>query len=154
MTRSAVTLATWFGCGLSPIAPGTVGSLAAIAIAWALHETLGWTPLHFAALAIALTPIGIWSAGATARESGSSDPGKVVIDEVLGQWLTLAGATALNAKSWLAAFLLFRLFDIWKPFPMRRLERLHGGTGIIADDLGAGIYGALVLYAIGRVALY
>jgi len=78
----------------------------------------------------------------------------VVIDEVLGQWLTLAGAAALNWKSWLAAFLLFRLFDIWKPFPVRQLEALPGGWGIVADDLMAGLYGALVLFAAGCFNLY
>jgi phosphatidylglycerophosphatase A len=105
----------------------------------------------FAVLAAAITPAAIWSASVMARRTGSTDPQKVVIDEVAGQWLTLAGANQLTWKMWLAAFLLFRVFDIVKPFPLRRLERLHGGLGIVADDLGAGIYAASVLYAIGWV---
>ncbi len=72
----------------------------------------------------------------------------------MGQLITLAGATRLNWKSWLAAFLLFRLFDIWKPPPVRQLERLPEGTGIVADDAMAGVYAALVLYAAGWFNLY
>ena len=77
------------------------------------------------------------------------DPGMVVIDEVIGQWLTLAGVTTFNWKTWLAAFLLFRAFDIWKPPPVRQLEGLPGGLGINADDAMAGVYAALVLSAAG-----
>ena len=78
----------------------------------------------------------------------------VVIDEVLGQWLTLLGATTLNWKTLLAGFLLFRLFDIWKPWPIRRLEKLPEGTGIVVDDLGAGVYGAVVLSISGSLGFY
>ena len=78
----------------------------------------------------------------------------VVVDEVVGQWITLAGATQLNWKSWLAALVLFRLFDIWKPPPVRQLEKLPGGIGIVADDAMAGVYGAMVLFAAGRLHLY
>ena len=97
---------------------------------------------------------GIWAAGRTARACGQKDPSRVVIDEVLGQWVTLAGATALNWKSWLAAFILFRLLDIWKPAPVRQLESLPGGYGIVADDIMAGLYGALVLFTAGCFNLY
>src|SRR5437899_8495290 len=147
-------IATWFVCGYFPLAPGTVGSLAAIGIAYALVELGHWLPWHFAVLALAALPLGIWAAGATAREIQSKDPQIVVIDEVLGQWITLAGAAVLNWKSWLAAFLLFRLFDIWKPPPVRRLEALAGGIGIVADDMMAGLYGALVLFLAGCFNLY
>jgi phosphatidylglycerophosphatase A len=78
----------------------------------------------------------------------------VVIDEVLGQWLTLAGAAVWNWKAYLAAFLLFRLFDIWKPQPARWAEGLPGGTGIVVDDLIAGLYGALILYLGGLLKIY
>jgi phosphatidylglycerophosphatase A len=78
----------------------------------------------------------------------------VVVDEVSGQWLTLAGAVALNWKSWILALILFRIFDIWKPWPVRRLERLPAGRGIMADDIMAGVYGALVLFAAGCFNLY
>jgi phosphatidylglycerophosphatase A len=113
-----------------------------------------WLPWYFALLALALLPLGIWAAGETARDIKSKDPGIVVVDEVLGQWITLAGAVALNWKSWLAAFCLFRLFDIWKPPPVRQLEALPSGTGIVADDVMAGIYGALVLLITGCFNLY
>ena len=154
MTKLAVAIATWFGCGYSPVAPGTAGSLAAIGIAYALVEKAQWRPIHFAWLALVALPVGIWSAGVTARQSQSKDPGIVVVDEVLGQWITLAGALSLNWKSWLAAFCLFRLFDIWKLPPVRRLEALPSGLGIVADDVMAGIYGALVLFVMGCFNLY
>lgn len=96
----------------------------------------------------------IWAASETARAVGKSDPGLVVVDEVLGQWVTLGGASVLNPKSLLAGFLLFRLFDIWKPWPVRKLEQLPGGIGIVADDLGAGVYGALILYIGGNAGIY
>jgi phosphatidylglycerophosphatase A len=153
-TRAARLIATWFGCGYSPIGPGTAGSLAALAIAWPLVHYAGWQPLWFLLPVVALTGPGIWAAGVTARELQLKDPGLVVVDEVLGQWLALAGARTLNLKSWIAAFALFRLFDIWKPPPVRQLEALPGGTGIVADDLMAGIYAALVLFAAGCFNLY
>jgi phosphatidylglycerophosphatase A len=77
-----------------------------------------------------------------------------VVDEVLGQWLTLLGATVLNWKAFVAAFVLFRIFDIWKPWPIRYLERLPEGSGIVVDDLAAGLYGALILYIGGRFGFY
>jgi phosphatidylglycerophosphatase A len=147
-------IAVWFGSGYAPKAPGTAGSLAAVAIAWALHVYAGVPAVAFAALAVLLAIPGIWAAGVVARDSGKEDPQIVVVDEVVGQWMTLAGATALNWKSWLLAFALFRLFDIWKPPPVRQLERLPGGLGIIADDAMAGVYGALVLFAAGWFNLY
>jgi len=151
---AAAALATWFGCGSVPVAPGTAGSAAAVAIAWALAAYAGWKPLYFAALAAALTPAAMWSAGVTARARKDKDPRAVVVDEVAGQWLALAGAATLNWKSYLAAFLLFRLFDIFKPPPVRQLERLPGGIGIVADDLAAGVYAALVLFLAGCFNLY
>lgn len=146
-------VATWFGCGLLPFAPGTWGSAGALVPA-VLLAGAGWKPLWFLGLAAAITPLGVWAAGDTARRAGKKDPGMVVIDEVLGQWITLAGAVTLNWKAWLAAFVLFRVFDIWKPFPVRRLENLPGGYGIVFDDVMAGIYGAVVLYAAGCFKLY
>lgn len=143
-------LATWFGCGLVPVAPGTAGSLAAVVIA----AFVPWRPLTFCVAALALTPVAIWSAGATARDLGREDPGLVVIDEVVGQWITLSGASHLNWKSLLFGFALFRLFDVWKPWPARRLESLPAGYGIVADDFMAGIYGALVLSLLGWFNLY
>jgi phosphatidylglycerophosphatase A len=144
--RVAVLLATWFGCGYSPWGPGTVGSLAAVLIAFALHAYTGAGRFTFLALTLALVPIGIWSATRTARVLAKKDPGLVVIDEVLGQWVTLLGAATLRWQDFLAAFLLFRVCDIWKPWPIRRIEHLPEGYGIVCDDLAAGLYGALILY--------
>lgn len=147
-------LATWFGCGYAPKAPGTMGALGALIPAILFWCYLPVQPWHFALLAAAATPIGIWSADAVARSKGLKDPQIVVIDEVLGVWLALAGATVLNWKSLLGAFALFRLFDIWKPQPVRKLEQLGGGLGIVADDLMAGVYAALVLFTAGWFNLY
>jgi phosphatidylglycerophosphatase A len=144
--KIAVPIATWFGCGYAPKAPGTVGSAAAVAVAWALSEYAGLTPPWFAVLAVASTPAAMWASGATARYLKTKDPGVVVVDEVVGQWMTFAGAGALNWKTYLAGFVLFRLFDILKPPPVRQLEKLPGGVGIVADDIGAGAYAALVLF--------
>lgn len=154
MTRLAIAIATWFGCGYFPVGPGTVGSLAALGIAYALAEGAHWRPVSFLWLALAALPAAIWSASVTARESNRKDPGIVVVDEVLGQWITLAGAATLNWRSWLAALCLFRLFDIWKPPPVRQLEALPSGLGIVADDAMAGVYGALVLFLMGCFNLY
>ncbi len=142
MKQTARVLSTWFYCGYAPKAPGTAGSLAAIAIAWFIPAP----PWAFAIFGLALAIPGIWAAGVTARELGRPDPGIVVVDEVTGQWITLAGAAHLNWQSLLIAFVLFRLFDIWKPPPVRQLEKLPGGFGIVADDAMAGVYGAIVLY--------
>jgi phosphatidylglycerophosphatase A len=97
------------------------------------------------ALVVAL--IGIPAGTVVERESGRQDPGFVVIDEVAGQWVALAIAP-IDAGHALLGFVLFRLFDIVKPWPVRRLERLHGGTGIMLDDLGAGVYGLLVMLVV------
>jgi phosphatidylglycerophosphatase A len=152
--RLPVLLATWFGCGYFPWGPGTVGSLAALGIAALLHRYFDAGRLTMLLLTALLYLPATWAATRTARLLGKKDPGIVVVDEVLGQWLTLAGATVWNAKALLAGFLLFRLFDIWKPWPVRRLERLPEGTGIVVDDLGAGVFGALILYIGGSAGLY
>jgi len=154
LSRLALIVATWFGCGYAPRGPGTAGSLAALVLAWLLNRYAGVSSIQLAWLALLLAIPGIWAADVVARSSGIKDPQMVVVDEVVGQWMTLAGANVLNWKSWLLAFALFRLFDIWKPPPVRRLERLPGGLGIVADDAMAGVYGALVLSAAGWFNLY
>ena len=154
MSQFARLLATWFYAGYSPKAPGTAGSLAAVVIAWLVARYAGFGPLSLGLLGLLTIVPAIWAADVTARESGLKDPQIVVIDEVVGQWITLAGAARLNWTSWILAFLLFRAFDIWKPPPVRQLERIKGGAGIVLDDAMAGIYGALVLYAAGWFNLY
>jgi phosphatidylglycerophosphatase A len=153
-SRVAALLSTWFGCGYAPFAPGTAGSLAGLAIGVALHEFAGFAWWHFVLLAAIGTAPAIWSATITARTLKLKDPQIVVIDEVLGQWIALAGAHPFNWKSYAAAFVLFRLFDIWKPPPVRQLEALPEGTGIVADDLMAGCYAALVLFLAGWFHMY
>jgi len=142
-------IGTWFFLGYVPKAPGTAGSLGAIAIAWWLHTYAGVPPAGFAVYASLLLAPASWAAGRVAQDTGKKDPQIVVVDEVVGQWITLAGASAFTWKSWILAFLLFRAFDIWKPPPVRQLERVPGGAGIVFDDAMAGIYAALVLYAAG-----
>jgi phosphatidylglycerophosphatase A len=154
MSALARVLGTWFYLGYVPKGPGTAGSLGALAVAWALHAYLGISGACLALFGVLLIAPAIWAAGRMAKDTGSKDPQVVVIDEVVGQWITLAGATTLNAKSWIAAFALFRLFDIWKPPPVRQLEKIPGGAGIVLDDAMAGIYAALVLYCAGWFNLY
>lgn len=152
--RIAFALGTWFGCGYMPAARGTWGALAALLPAWLLVRFAGFHPWHLGILSLLATPLAIWSAGRVAERVGRKDPQLVVVDEVVGQWIALAGIWTWNWKSVLAAFLLFRLFDIWKPTPARQLERVPGGVGIVADDLAAGLYAALVLWAGGWFNLY
>jgi phosphatidylglycerophosphatase A len=147
-SKPAWLFATGFGCGFSPIAPGTVGSLAAILIAWPLSR-IGFNRLHFLVLAFLLLYPAILAAGTVATDSAKKDPQVVVIDEVLGQWLTLAGGLRFDLFTMALAFGLFRLFDIWKPPPIRLIERIPGGAGIVLDDMMAGAYAALVLFLVG-----
>jgi phosphatidylglycerophosphatase A len=149
----ARVIATWFYLGYSK-APGTAGSLGGLAVAWALYHWAGFVPWGLGVLGVLSIAPAIWAANAVARESGLKDPQIVVVDEVVGLWLTLAGAVRLNWKSWLLAFALFRVFDIFKPPPVRQFEKLPGGTGIVADDVAAGVCAALVLYAAGWFNLY
>jgi phosphatidylglycerophosphatase A len=152
-------IATWFYCGLVPVAPGTAGSIAAIVIAWALNRSFGTPPLTIGMLGLILAIPGVWAAGVTASAMQKKDPQIIVVDEVVGQWITIGGALNFRPDDnptvawpiWLAAFVLFRLFDIWKPPPVRQLERLPGGLGIVADDAMAGVYAAVILYALCRL---
>src|SRR5215467_9688217 len=148
MTALSTWLATCFGIGLIPVAPGTFASAAALPFGWALSR-LGWQSVVVAA--IAATIAGVWACDRYARKVGLHDPSECVIDEVAGQWFALA-PIAMMARSgdwWLygLAFLLFRLFDIAKPWPISAAERFPGGLGVMMDDVLAGIAAALLLYA-------
>lgn len=136
--RLAVALATWFYCGYAPKAPGTVGSICAWAMAWFLVHRLGLPAWTLAIAALTLAPIAIWSSDAASSAFGTKDPSRVVIDEVVGQWIALAAAADCSWPQWIAALVLFRVFDIAKPLGIRRLERLKGGLGVVADDTAAG----------------
>ena len=154
MRALARLLGTCFFLGYVPKGPGTAGSLGALAVAWWLHTYAGIPAAGFAVYGLLLLAPASWAAGRVADDTGKKDPQIVVVDEWVGQWITLAGAATLNWKSWLGAFLLFRGFDIWKPPPVRQLERVAGGAGIVLDDVMAGIYAALVLYFAGWFNLY
>ncbi len=154
MKRVALMLATWFGCGYFPWGPGTVGSLAGLLIGILVQVYLSGTRQFLFGVIFILFMPAVWAATKTAEMAGKKDPGLVVVDEVLGQWVTLLGATTFTTMSFAAAFVLFRLFDIWKPWPVRQFEQLPGGYGIVADDIAAGLYGALLLYIGGRLKIY
>jgi phosphatidylglycerophosphatase A len=146
-------LATFFGAGYGKPGPGTWGSVAAVllwgAYAWLAHPTPHTLLFALLAAIVAASALGVPAATIVERESGRTDPGFVVIDEVIGQWIALL----LSPADWrhgLIALVLFRLFDITKPFPVRRLERLPGGWGIVFDDVAAGLY-ALVVASLVRI---
>ena len=149
MSLLARLIGTWFYLGYFPKGPGTAGSLGALVVGLPLAMYFAWPAAAFALLALALLLPAMWAADGMAQEGGVKDPQTVVVDEVVGQWIALAGAPALSWKYILAAFLLFRVFDIWKPPPVRALERIPGGAGIVLDDVMAGVYAALVLWAVG-----
>ncbi len=147
-SRFSWLIATFFYIGYMHPGPGTWASGVTVFLWWLAGHVMSPGLLIPAAVlaAVAITLIGIPPSTVVARESGTEDPGFVVIDEVAGQMIALIGAP-LAWKYLLAGFILFRSFDIAKPFPLRRLEKLPGGTGIMMDDVGAGLY-ALVLLQI------
>lgn len=155
MTPFSTRLATCFGIGWIPLAPGTFASAAALPFGWLL-VLLGWKTVLIGALLV--TALGIWACGEHGRKVGIYDPSECVLDEVAGQWFTLI-PIALDARGadwrpYAMAFLLFRLFDILKPWPVSAVERLPGGFGIMMDDVLAGLIAAVLLYgtlAIGLV---
>lgn len=142
MSGLAVFIATFGYVGFFPIAPGTAGSLAGLAL-YALVRRAGTPAVELVSI-VAVLAIGIWASTATERALARKDPGPVVIDEVLGMLITLA-FLPLSLWGILTGFLIFRLFDVIKPFPAGRLEHLPAGLGIMADDAMAGVYAHLVL---------
>ena len=141
MRRLGVLIATAGGAGYAPVAPGTFGAV--IGVLWHLLFRRFDNRIELVSL-IALTAVGIWAAGVAAQAAGRKDPGHVVVDEVAGQAVTLA-LWHTGAFGLFLGFVLFRLFDILKPWPVRQFEALPSGVGIMADDLMAGVYGWLVL---------
>lgn len=152
-TGWAWAIATFFGTGFLRPGPGTWGSAAGLAIWLAVahwgHLTRGNLAIGTAIAALALLLAGIPASTIVAREAGTDDPSFVVLDEVVGQWIALIAAT-LAPGSWLLAFLLFRVFDIWKPPPARQFDRMHGGFGIMMDDVAAGIYALVLVWIASR----
>lgn len=150
-TAWAWTIATFFGAGFGKPGPGTWGSVAAVllwvAYGWAFHPPPHALLLVLLASIVLSLLLGIPASTIVARESGRKDPQFVVVDEVSGQWIALLFCP-FDWRHGLLALLLFRLFDITKPFPIRRLENLPEGWGIVLDDVGAG------LYALGVASLF
>jgi phosphatidylglycerophosphatase A len=149
VTRVAVFIATFGYCGYFPLAPGTIGSAAGLVVYYAVG-LLHSRPADIAAI-VALFAVGVWAGTTAERFFGGIDPGPVVIDEVVGMLITLAFVPVGIAGA-LAGFLLFRVFDVIKPFPARRLEALHGGLGVMADDAMAAVYANLALRALIWIA--
>src|SRR5436305_5531714 len=145
-SRWARLVATFFGIGLLRPGPGTWGSALTVVLWWLLSYLImpGWQPWTAALLALTAILFGIPAATRVSRASGLKDPQCIVIDEVAGQLITLI-AVPISWKSLLLAFILFRGFDIVKPPPLRRLEQLPEGAGIVADDVGAGLYALAVM---------
>jgi phosphatidylglycerophosphatase A len=142
VTRLAVFIATVGYCGYFPIAPGTVGSAAGLGF----YLLVWWaqSPLFEAGLILLLFAVGVWAVTTSERYFGGIDPGPIVLDEVVGMLITLAFIPVGIAGA-LIGFFLFRLFDVLKPFPAGRFEKLHGGLGVMADDAMAAIYANIVL---------
>ena len=143
--RVAAVVATGFGAGYSPIAPGTAGSLVGLLLFWPLRSLP--TPIQVAVL-VAVFLAGVAAGARVARSVGVEDPGIVVVDEVAGMWTTLLFLPFTPFTAGLG-FVLFRVMDVWKPYPARQLEDLPGGWGIMADDLMAAVYANLLV----RIAL-
>jgi phosphatidylglycerophosphatase A len=149
-TRWAWALSTFFGAGYLKPGPGTYGSIFAVLLWYSASNLFSPTPtilaIATAIAALLITLIGIPASTITAREASRKDPGFVVIDEVAGQLFALILTPAVGTHAWASAalaLLLFRLFDIWKPWPIRRLEALPAGTGIMLDDVAAGLLALL-----------
>ena len=137
-----LAVATVFGVGYVPFAPGTFGSAAGLVVWWLLPAS----PVAQAVAIVTIVCAGSWGGSVAERHFGRTDPGQVVVDEVMGMLITLF----LNPVGWtgaVAGFFLFRLFDVIKPYPANRLEQLHGGIGVMADDAMAAVYANLALRA-------
>lgn len=147
-----VRLATVWPVGAFPFAPGTAGAAVGIFLVALLHR-LPLDPRGISGAiggaAAAIYGIGVWSSGRAEKALGIVDPGPVVIDEVAGQMIAFLVPSLTGWKALLAGFLLFRIFDVLKPFPARRAEHLPGGWGIMTDDVIAGAYSALALLLLG-----
>ncbi len=147
----AVWVATWCGCGLMRPAPGTWGTLGGLPIGLILLALGGKVALVFGITIV--FPLGIWAANTFERMTQSHDNSMIVIDEVAGVWIALLAST-LSPVSIVLAFLLFRLFDILKPWPIRWLDQnIAGGLGVMVDDIAAGVLAAICLYGIHFYAL-
>ncbi|HSC19589.1 MAG TPA: phosphatidylglycerophosphatase A [Rhizomicrobium sp.] len=144
------TISTLFGIGYAPRAPGTVASAVALPIAALIAWSAGRVLLMVAA--VAALAIGAWASELYVARSKASDPSECVVDELAGQWIACAFAP-VSLAGYLLAFVLFRLFDIWKPWPIRHAERLHGGIGIMADDVVAALIAGAILAVLAHTGV-
>ena len=154
--------AIFFGIGLMKPAPGTWGSLVAVLLGWVIIRFLGFPALVLATVAITL--IGLWAVGAELKDRPGDDPSEFVIDEVAGQWLALLFPAAAfwnrgmddwaiaAYPGWVAAFLFFRLFDIWKPSIIGRADRRNDAAGVMLDDLWAGVFAGIATILAAGIA--
>lgn len=143
---------TWFYSGLIPFAPGTFGSIAALPFAWLIIDNGGKIALIIATMIIFI--IGLWASKEYMLETGKTDPGEVVIDEVVGQWLVCLLIVDNNhIGQYFLALLSFRVFDIMKPWPISIFDKRHDAYGVMMDDVAAGVMGAAVLYAVNQYVL-
>ena len=151
----ALSIATC-GVGYLPLAPGTWGSLVGVGIFLLLTRVIAGNALVAMVLVfiIVVTAVGTWAATRTEELSGRKDPGKIVVDEVAGQFIALFPLTLFSSWSTVAvivSFILFRFFDIVKPYPANRLQELNGGAGVMFDDLVAGVYTAVIVSIILKI---
>jgi phosphatidylglycerophosphatase A len=146
----SIAIAT-VGVGFIPLAPGTWGSLVGVLIfllytginAFSNYSTIAWI-----VFIILVCAIGIFASQQAERIFDEEDPQRVVVDEVAGQLIAYSSVAVIDWKHLLVGFVLFRLFDIWKPYPINKLQDLHGGFGVMADDILAGIYAAMIIYTL------
>lgn len=146
MKTLAWVVATWFGCGRVPIAPGTMGTIGAVPLYLAAMHVGGRAAVAVAAVVVTL--VGVWAASVVARQLGTEDPQIVVVDEVAGMLVTMLPASVVSWRAIGIGFCLFRLLDVVKPWPVRRFEALPSGWGIVMDDVAAGVLGAAVMFAL------
>jgi len=150
----SIWIATGLGAGYFPVAPGTAGSAVGLVLVIALRQAaldpVRWA-VCLAAISGLLFVLGVWSGGKAEKVFARVDPGQVVIDEVVGQIITFIATPRVTWMGLIAGFILFRAFDIVKPFPARRAERFPGGWGIMLDDVVAGLYSLMALVILGRL---
>ena len=143
-------LATGFGAGLSPVAPGTAGTVVGVLICLCSYPLPGLIRFFFV---IAISGISIYVAGRAESLYKKKDDPRIVIDEIAGFQVAML-PVAITGLHLCVAFILFRIFDIWKPFPVYQLQNLSGGWGVVADDLGAGVYAAMIMFALTLITKF
>ncbi len=146
--RLALFLATVCGVGYFPWAPGTVASLVALGVGYAATVSNGFSPIWLALAAVILLIPAVLVSEIAEKRYAQSDPNSVVIDEVIGQWLAVSVAAGDNQVHWVLAFILFRVFDIAKPYPIRKCEHFPRGWGVVADDVAAGLCAMMILASV------